>query len=116
MGWDGLWDGSHGMGDLGRRRGAPTRAVGGRVPLGLVTPALPLVLLVWGWRGQTGGLSAMGGRSPPGPPRPLGPLTLTPSAFLFSKLLAAAGGDSVSAPARGAPQVPQTPSPPSHPA
>lgn len=67
MGW---WDGSSGMGDLGGAGyGAPTRAVGGRVPLGLVTPALPLVLLVWGWRGEMEVAQWHGGgSSPPQPP------------------------------------------------
>lgn len=67
----GCWDGSGGVGDLGGAgQGAPTRAVGGRVPLGLVTPALPLVLLVWGWRGHMEGAQWHEGEQPPSPPAP----------------------------------------------
>lgn len=92
----------------GRARGQgpkerSTRAAGGSVPFGLVAAALFLVLFVWG----CGERKKSGGKEPhpfPGPARQggwaarpqVGPraraLTFPASAFLLSKLLAAAWG------------------------
>lgn len=84
--------------------GLSTRAAGGSVPLGLVAAVLFLVLFVWGCRDRKRHCF----RGERGPPRSLGLapggphvgqscrlrqcLTLAPSAFLLSKLLAAASG------------------------
>lgn len=99
----GLWDGSDGMGDLwGCRVGGTYQSSGWEGPLGAGDTGTAFGAVGLGLEGRDGRASVvLGGKQPtPASHRPFWPLTFTPSAFLFSKLLAAVGVDSVSAPPR----------------